>query len=1285
MKNLKWYAILLTITLAVSGCCPANVIAASAAETISVEEENAGADTAVADEEETDSASKAETAATGEEKTDSASEAEATAADEEKTDSASEAETTAADEEITDSASEAETIDADDKETESEETSEGDTTESETAEETSDRESPAEDEKEDASGQEDISDEEEPAEEESMIPEGGASSDEMFAAYVDNAFGIGGKDSRMLKARRPSAGSRLTGYDRAIYDYISSQLPLIESGERTETIFTLKISDMGLEKSEWTFAELNALGVATVVGEDGKLTAEAKQVIREQVNYDWDLVINALLADHPYLLYWYKKNASTYLTPYSLSKSSKSENPEENRVWLSGNCIAKLPVQEEYASGQYEVDPSIGQTVRDSAAYAVSIVEQHADEDDCQKLVSYRDEICRLTSYNFTDFSPTDYGDPWQLIWVFDQNLQTNVVCEGYSKAFQYLFNQSTFDNELGCLLITGNVDFGHGPGGHMWNVVSMFNDRNYIVDVTNCDIGSAGSNRLFLIGGTGTPQDGYTVDCGYLYTYDQDALSVWNTEELTLSDHNFRYLPTLAVTGIVDKTYTGEAHMQDLAVMDGSETLTEGEHYTVTYDNNTNATEDTPDVPATVTITGITENGYYGSAIREFQISNSDRTYAIGAEALGGDIVYNSDNDGVQVSSDGEVTISAGFVGEAVITITAGDRNFKTVTRSVPVVVNPIPVEELNITGISDQTYTGEALTQELIVTDGDEILTEGEHYTVTYDNNTNATEDTPDVPATVTITGITGNGYSGSVTREFQIEKASNAITVETADITERYSSSDRTYAIGAEALGGDIVYSSDNEGVQVSSDGEVTISAGFIGEAVITITAGDSNYKTAIRSVPVVVNPTPVEELDITGITALTYTGEPLAQNLIVMDGDNLLTEGVHYAVEYSNNTDATEDAPDMPATITITGISENGYTGSRTEEFQIEKAPNAITVGTAGISNSDRTYAIGAEALGGDIVYNSDNDGVQVSSDGKVTISAGFVGEAVITITAGDRNFKTVTRSVPVVVKLISVEELDITGISDKTYTGEELTQNLIVMDGDDVLTEGVHYTVEYDNNTDATEDTPDAPATVTITGISENGYTGSRTEGFRIEKASNAITVGTASITKAYSTGSRTYTLNATARGGNLTYSSNNNGVQVSSAGKVTIKAGFIGKAIITITAGDSNYKTVTKRVPVVVNPTMTCILSLTSPKAGQMLVTYKKNTVGTGYQIQFSLNKEFSPVTSAWVTSNTTLTRKIGNLQKGQKYYVRIRTYKLVDGVKFYSAWSAIKAIRISK
>ena len=174
--------------------------------------------------------------------------------------------------------------------------------------------------------------------------------------------------------------------------------------------------------------------------------------------------------------------------------------------------------------------------------------------------------------------------------------------------------------------------------------------------------------------------------------------------------------------------------------------------------------------------------------------------------------------------------------------------------------------------------------------------------------------------------------------------------------------------------------------------------------MGEAVITITAGNSNYKTVTKTVPVVVNPVSVEELNITGLSALTYTGEALTPDLVVMDGDDVLTEGVHYTVEYSNNTEATEDTP---ASVTITGIDENGYTGTRTEEFQIEKAPNAITVGTASItkvySTSKRTYAIGAEALGGDIAYSSNKMDVQVTADGKVTIGAGFLGKAIAAIT------------------------------------------------------------------------------------------------------------------------------------------------------------------------------------------------------------------------------------------------------------------------------------------
>jgi len=38
------------------------------------------------------------------------------------------------------------------------------------------------------------------------------------------------------------------------------------------------------------------------------------------------------------------------------------------------------------------------------------------------------------------------------------------------------------------------------------------------------------------------------------------------------------------------------------------------------------------------------------------------------------------------------------------------------------------------------------------------------------------------------------------------------------------------------------------------------------------------------------------------------------------------------------------------------------------------------------------------------------------------------------------------------------------------------------------------------------------------------------------------------------------------------------------------------------------------------------------------------------------------------------------VSKKIRKLKGGKKYYVRIRTYKTVNGTKYYSRWSKIKA-----
>ena len=54
----------------------------------------------------------------------------------------------------------------------------------------------------------------------------------------------------------------------------------------------------------------------------------------------------------------------------------------------------------------------------------------------------------------------------------------------------------------------------------------------------------------------------------------------------------------------------------------------------------------------------------------------------------------------------------------------------------------------------------------------------------------------------------------------------------------------------------------------------------------------------------------------------------------------------------------------------------------------------------------------------------------------------------------------------------------------------------------------------------------------------------------------------------------------------------------------------------------------------------------------------------------------FTKNKKTVTVNVADTTS-----KKITGLKGGKKYYVKIRTYKTVDGVKYYSSWSSYQTV----
>ena len=121
---------------------------------------------------------------------------------------------------------------------------------------------------------------------------------------------------------------------------------------------------------------------------------------------------------------------------------------------------------------------------------------------------------------------------------------------------------------------------------------------------------------------------------------------------------------------------------------------------------------------------------------------------------------------------------------------------------------------------------------------------LTEGRDFEVSYTDNINAGT------GTVTVTGI-GNCF-GILKKSFVISQAGNTITA--SDLKVQASEKSQMVSINASASSGKITYKSDDPTIQVDSGGVVTLPGQFVGKVVITITAGDANYKTVTRDISI-----------------------------------------------------------------------------------------------------------------------------------------------------------------------------------------------------------------------------------------------------------------------------------------------------------------------------------------------------------------------------------------------------------------------------------------------
>ena len=78
-----------------------------------------------------------------------------------------------------------------------------------------------------------------------------------------------------------------------------------------------------------------------------------------------------------------------------------------------------------------------------------------------------------------------------------------------------------------------------------------------------------------------------------------------------------------------------------------------------------------------------------------------------------------------------------------------------------------------------------------------------------------------------------------------------------------------------------------------------------------------------------------------------------------------------------------------------------------------------------------------------------------------------------------------------------------------------------------------------------------------------------------------------------------------------------------------------------------------------------------------------ILVTWKKVGGVKGYQVQVATDKKFKKnKKTVTIKKQKTTKTTVKKLKAKKKYYVRVRTYKTVNGKKVYSAWSKVKSVK---
>ncbi len=421
----------------------------------------------------------------------------------------------------------------------------------------------------------------------------------------------------------------------------------------------------------------------------------------------------------------------------------------------------------------------------------------------------------------------------------------------------------------------------------------------------------------------------------------------------------------------------------------------------------------------------------------------------------------------------------------------------------------------ETEVSGVIDKPYTGEAVTQDPVVTANGKTLDPATDYDVTYSANVELG------PVTMTIKGK--GYYKGTITRQFNIvpaEITAGCVTgIVDLPFTRGGISQDPLVVVNGRTL----VKGTDYK-VQFENHNQAGTATAII--------LGQGNYTGEVRKSFRII-PGNIRDAVVTGIKDMTYTGEPITMERRISlsyKGYGIYRD-TDYTLTYRNNV--------QPGTATVIITGKTNFTGSLTRTFNIVEPGESGVSGVCTLTapRADSEYAVGStitvKANGGIYVhrplgepyeYTVNYICVKVTRSGQqvlfeylpytsdswfVTASfkADVKGEYLIQVCrflpgsapSFDSFSPSDSRKVYVGVSSPSgpkdLSGAAVTGIRSMQYTGDAVTQNPVVKLGGKTLAAGTDYYVTYNNNVEI------GTATLTVRG--RGSYFGTITKPFSI--------------------------------------------------------------------------------------------------------------------------------------------------------------------------------------